>query len=208
MTAITTRRARRVSWRASSVSSRVPRDQEGGRPRVRAGPLSAPAAAWAGSLCAPLPQFPQLRLHAALVGTGSASLGRDSGELAGLAATGIALGCELERVLDGAGLVLDFSTAAAAPRQLELCAAAGSALLLGTTGLARRCRRLITRASQRIPLLLAPNTSLGAAVLEALVRQAAVALGPGFDVQDPGTPTTATSSMRLRAPRWPSGRGG
>jgi 4-hydroxy-tetrahydrodipicolinate reductase len=135
------------------------------------------------SLLRLLPQFPQLRLHAALVGTSSASLGRDSGEVAGIAATRIPLSSELEPALEGAGLALDFSTAAAAPRQLELCAAARIPLLLGTTGLGPELAELLTRASKRIPLLLAANTSLGAAVLQALVGHAAAALGASFDIQ-------------------------
>jgi len=135
------------------------------------------------SLLRLLPQFPQLRLHGAVVGSESHALGRDAGELAGLAHTGITTTADLEGALRGAALALDFSTAAAAPRQVPICAAAGVPLLLGTTGLGPDMPAIIARASERIPLLVAANTSVGAAVLQDLVRRAAAALGAGFDIR-------------------------
>jgi len=130
-----------------------------------------------------LPGFPQFRRHAAVVGPQSASLGRDAGELAGLPRAGVALSADLDSALKDATLVLDFSTADAARGRVQSCAAAGVPLLLGTTGLGPGLPAIIERASQRIPLLVAANTSLGAAVLEQLVRRAAAALGAGYDVQ-------------------------
>jgi 4-hydroxy-tetrahydrodipicolinate reductase len=135
------------------------------------------------SLLRLLPQFPPLRLHGAVVGSESPALGRDAGELAGLAHTGITMNADLEGALRGAALALDFSTAAAAPRQVPICAAAGVPLLLGTTGLGPDMPAIIARASERIPLLVAANTSVGAAVLQDLVRRAAAALGAGFDIR-------------------------
>jgi 4-hydroxy-tetrahydrodipicolinate reductase len=134
------------------------------------------------SLLRLLPQFPELRLQAAVVGRESLSLGRDSGELAGTARSGVLASADLEGALQGAALALDFSAAAAAARQLALCAAAGVPLLLGTTGLGAEMPPLIAQAAKRIPLLVAANTSLGAAVLQDLVRRAAAALGAGFDL--------------------------
>jgi 4-hydroxy-tetrahydrodipicolinate reductase len=134
------------------------------------------------SLLRELAQFPPLRLHAAVVGQDSHSLGRDAGELAGLARMGLSMSADLEGALKGAALALDFSTAVAAPRHVAHCAAAGVPLLVGTTGLGPDLPAVIARASERIPLLVAANTSLGAAVLQELVRQAAAALGAGFDI--------------------------
>ena len=52
------------------------------------------------SLLRALPRYPQLQLHAALVGSHSAALGQDSGELAGAARSGIALTSGLESALN------------------------------------------------------------------------------------------------------------
>ncbi len=134
------------------------------------------------SLLRELARCPQLRLQAAVTGQDSPHLGRDAGELAGLAPMGLSVRADLESALAGAALALDFSTALAAPRHIAHCAAAGVPLLLGTTGLGPDLPAVIARASERIPLLVASNTSLGAAVLQDLVRRAAAALGTGFDV--------------------------
>ena len=135
------------------------------------------------SLLRLLPQFPQFRLHAAVVGPQSGSLGRDTGELAGVGRSGIQLGADLEGALPGAALALAFSTALAAPRQVSLCAAARVPLLLGTSGLGAQMEPIAALAAERIPLLIAPNTSLGATVLQDLARRAAAALGVGFDLR-------------------------
>jgi 4-hydroxy-tetrahydrodipicolinate reductase len=135
------------------------------------------------SLLRLLPQFPPLRLHAAVAGEHSGSLGRDAGEAAGITRTGTPISADLPGALQGAALALDFSTAAAASGHLALCAAARVPLLLGTTGLGPEPLSEAARAAERIPLLLAANTSLGAAVLEQLVRQAAAALGEGFELR-------------------------
>jgi 4-hydroxy-tetrahydrodipicolinate reductase len=134
------------------------------------------------SLLQQLPRFPALRLHAAVVSPESRFLGRDSGELAGLPPSGVPMTAALEAALSGAALAMDFSAAAAASGRIQLCGAAGVPLLLGTTGLGPGITGTVAEAARRIPVLVAPNTSLGAAVLGDLVRQAAGALGMGYDI--------------------------
>jgi len=134
------------------------------------------------SLLQQLPRFPALRLHAAVAGPESRFLGQDSGELAGLPPNGVPIAASLEAALDNAALAMDFSTAAATADRVRLCAAAGVPLLLGTTGFGPGIATVLTDAARRIPVLEAANTSLGAAVLRDLVRQAATTLGTAFDV--------------------------
>jgi 4-hydroxy-tetrahydrodipicolinate reductase len=134
------------------------------------------------SLIQQLPRFPAFRLHAAVVSPESGLLGRDSGEVAGASPTGVPITGRLEAALMGAALAVDFSAAAAATERIELCAAAGVPLLLGTTGLGSGVSGALTDAAQRIPVLVAANTSHGAAVLIDLVRHAASTMGAPFDV--------------------------
>ena len=135
------------------------------------------------SLLRLLPQFPRLQLHAAVAAPGHCSLGRDSGERAGLAPNGVKITAGLVAALQGAGLAIDFSVAASSAVEVDACAAAGVPLLLGTTGLGVEMPAVLERAAQRIPLLVTANTSLGVTVLLDLVRRAATALGDRFDVQ-------------------------
>jgi len=134
------------------------------------------------SLLALLPQFPPLRLIGAVASEHSSALGRDSGELAGAPANGVPISHQLPPLLARARLVIDFSHAGAAAGHLAACVAARAALLLGTTGLPPELTAPLAAAGERIPLLVAANTSLGVTLLLQLVRTAAAAL-PGFDIE-------------------------
>lgn len=126
-------------------------------------------------------EFPRLRLTGALTSARSAALGTDSGVNAGLPASGLALTGELAPLLSEADVVMDFSTAAATAAHLAACVSARCALLLGTTGFAAGLEREFAAAAREIPLLVAPNTSLGVTLLIELARTAAAAL-PGFSL--------------------------
>ncbi|MFM8785954.1 MAG: 4-hydroxy-tetrahydrodipicolinate reductase, partial [Phycisphaerales bacterium] len=77
--------------------------------------------------------------------------------------------------------VLDFSSSDGAARAAEVSEALGCALLVGTTGLSDGALAAIDRATRRVPVMVAPNTSLGVAVARRLATEAARLL-PGFDV--------------------------
>jgi 4-hydroxy-tetrahydrodipicolinate reductase len=130
-----------------------------------------------------LEQFEGLELAAAVGSPGHAALGQDVGVLAGRAARGVPLSGQLAAAMASADVVIDFSTAAAIPATVAACEAAGCALLLGTTGYEAVTNELFARASRRIPLLVAANTSLALNVLLALVRQASAALPPSYDIE-------------------------
>jgi 4-hydroxy-tetrahydrodipicolinate reductase len=136
-----------------------------------------------GALVRLLPEFPQLRLQAATASPASTQLGRDCGELAGLAPIGVPVQADLAAALHGAGLAISFSTAQAAAAQAQACAAAGVPLLMGTSGLGPAALAALDQAAQSIPLLVAANTSLGVTLLEELVRWAAAVLPAEFDIQ-------------------------
>lgn len=135
------------------------------------------------SLLRLLPEFPGLRLQAAIASTTSSALGRDSGELSGTAPNAVLVVGELEPALKGAGLAIDFSTTAAAAAHVRACADARVPLLIGTTGLGRDIPSLVAEAARSIPVMVAANTSVAVAVLHDLVRVAAARLGSTFDIQ-------------------------
>jgi len=55
--------------------------------------------------------------------------------------------------------------------------------VIGTTGFAAEQKNDLRAAARRIPLLLAPNMSVGVNVLFRLVAEAARALGPAYEVE-------------------------
>lgn len=124
---------------------------------------------------------------ATIVGAASSSrssaLGRDVGELAGIGTVGVAVGADLASALLGADVVIDFSRPEALRAVLPLAARAGIAVVSGTTRLDEACERALDEASRVIPVLWAPNTSIGVLVLAEIAAYAAKHLGPTFDVE-------------------------
>jgi 4-hydroxy-tetrahydrodipicolinate reductase len=122
-----------------------------------------------------------LVLHAAVERAGSG--GKDAGTLAGVGATGLTVGEDLEAALRGADVVVDFTSHEASARHAELCAERGVALVIGSTGFTAEAKARVAAAARRTPVILSPNMSVGVNVLFDLVRQAAHVLGEAYDVE-------------------------
>ena len=85
---------------------------------------------------------------------------------------------------DHGEVLVDFSAPDALRASLDRAISAGVPLLIGTTGLTEGHDALIADAAKIIPILRAPNTSLGVALLTDLTERAARVLGPDqWDVE-------------------------
>jgi 4-hydroxy-tetrahydrodipicolinate reductase len=122
-------------------------------------------------------------LVGAVVSPRSEAHGRDAGEVAGAGTLGVELTADTASALLGADVVIDFSTAAVLPHLLQLAARARVAVVSGTTRLDAAAERHLDEAARVVPVLWAPNTSVGVQVLAELVALAAQQLGLGFDVE-------------------------
>lgn len=124
-----------------------------------------------------------LTIVGAIASPQSAGLGRDAGEIAGAGLLGVEISADTASGLLGAEVVIDFSSAAALPGLLTRAARAKVAVVSGTTRLDAACEQRLDEAARVVPVLWAPNTSVGVQVLADLLRQAVERLGPGFDVE-------------------------
>lgn len=82
----------------------------------------------------------------------------------------------LESVIDSGDLVIDFSLREVSMAALPLICKANKPLVLGTTGFTAEELQKVHNAGQHIPLVFAPNMSLGVNVLWALIEKATTAL--------------------------------
>ena len=128
------------------------------------------------------PAFPRLNITAAVASPTSPRLGHDAGEAAGVGCLHLPITSDLPRALAEADVAIDFSSAAATRANLAACRAARKPLLICTTGFAAELDGSFAAAARDIPLLIAANTSLGVTLLLELVRIAARALPPSFDI--------------------------
>ena len=98
-------------------------------------------------------------------------------------AGGIDMGGDPDALARASDVLIDFSVPAALAGNLAAARSAGVPIVIGTTGLEEAHHRLIDDAAQAIAVLQTGNTSLGVNLLAALVRQAAAALGPDWDIE-------------------------
>jgi len=126
---------------------------------------------------------PDLELVGCACAPDDPALGRDAGALAGVGDLGVTASADVGAALLGADVVIDFSNAHAVANVVALAVRHGVALMSGTTGLDASNQALLEKAARQIPVLWAPNTSLGVQVLSELVEQALRRLGSDFDVE-------------------------
>jgi 4-hydroxy-tetrahydrodipicolinate reductase len=110
-------------------------------------------------------------------------VGRDAGELGGVEPLGVAVGPDISAALLGADVVVDFSTAGTLSAVLHAASRASVAVVSGTTGIDEAGLAAIDRAAASIPVLWAPNMSVGVELVRELVARAVQALGAGYDVE-------------------------
>ena len=111
-------------------------------------------------------------------------VGLDAGLLSGAGPLEVPIAGSIEQALGkGADVVIDFTAPAASLRHAAACAERGVALVVGTTGFSAQAKAELAGQAQRIPVLLAPNMSVGVNVLFRLVAEAARALGPSYEVE-------------------------
>jgi 4-hydroxy-tetrahydrodipicolinate reductase len=126
---------------------------------------------------------PGTELVGAIERPGSPFLGRDAGLVAGLGELGVPIRAELEEALANAQVIIDFTAPAATAWTVSRAAEREVAVVIGTTGLGEAEKRAVWQASERIPIVLSANMSLGVNVLFGLLAQAARALGSDYDVE-------------------------
>ncbi len=90
---------------------------------------------------------------------------------------------DLTSVLSDADVAIDFSLPQATHRILDAVLAAAKPLVIGVSGLEVSAINKIEIVSRKIPILYDRNMSLGIAVLDRLLRQAACNLGTDFEAE-------------------------
>lgn len=125
----------------------------------------------------------ELQLGAAVERPGARELGADAGDLAGVGALGVPVVDAVAAVLDGFDTLIDFTVPQATLGALDACRAAGKGMVIGTTGFDEAGLGRIRQAAQSIPILMAPNMSVGVNLMFRLVEQAARALGDEVDIE-------------------------
>jgi 4-hydroxy-tetrahydrodipicolinate reductase len=124
-----------------------------------------------------------LALAGAIEASGSAVIGRDSGELAGLGPNGIKVTSDIAALLKEADGLIEFTIPAATLALAELTAAAGKVHIIGTTGHSAEEEAVIAKAASRATIVKSGNMSLGVNLLVALTKRVAKTLNDDYDIE-------------------------
>src|SRR5580693_4107764 len=122
-------------------------------------------------------------LAGAVDAPGSAAIGRDAGELAGLGPNGIKVTSDAAALLRQADGLIEFTMPAATLAFVEMTAAAGLVHVIGTTGHSAEEEAIIAKAASRAVIVKSGNMSLGVNLLAALVKRVAATLNDDYDIE-------------------------
>ena len=105
-------------------------------------------------------QTPDVHCSAAIEQASNPLLGRDAGSVAGVGELGVPISADLAQ-----------------------CVTAGKCLVIGTTGFSAEQKEQISAAAEHIPIVFAPNMSVGVNVCLKLLELAASVLGDEVDIE-------------------------
>jgi len=114
---------------------------------------------------------------------GSEYIGQDAAVLAGRPPIGIPVHDALDAVLRTADVAIDFTRPEFTLEIATHCAAAGCALVSGTTGMNPDQRRQLENVAEKLPVFWAPNMSIGVNLLLAALELVATKAGDDYDAE-------------------------
>jgi 4-hydroxy-tetrahydrodipicolinate reductase len=105
---------------------------------------------------------------------------QDAGEVAGIGRIGMPITYDLKPTPQ---VLVDFTVPSSARHWLKTCRDRGIAMVIGTTGLQEKDHAAIDIAATTIPILQAPNMSLGVNLLFKIAGEVARTLGEDYDIE-------------------------
>lgn len=122
-----------------------------------------------------------LQLAFAFERPGSPAVGRDTGELIGGDRSGVQIRSNLEN--SNYDVLIDFTRPDVTLDNLAQCVESKKCIIIGTTGFDEAGKQKIANAAKTIPVVFAPNMSVGVNVCLGLLEMAAKVLGEDSDIE-------------------------
>jgi 4-hydroxy-tetrahydrodipicolinate reductase len=113
----------------------------------------------------------------------SSLVGVDIGELCSLGKLDVALVSNLNEAIESFDVIIDFTAPKSTLANLELCKQHGKAIVIGTTGFTEEQRDVIDEYAKQVPVVMAPNYSVGVNLVFKLLEKAAKVMGDYTDIE-------------------------
>ena len=123
-----------------------------------------------------------VELVAAIDQPGTSAIGKDAGELVGMPC-GVNVTSDTEAAIAKADCLIDFTRPEGTLEHLAICRRHKVGIVIGTTGFGDAGKQAIADASREIPVVFAPNMSVGMNVVFKLLDTASRILAEGYDVE-------------------------
>jgi 4-hydroxy-tetrahydrodipicolinate reductase len=124
-----------------------------------------------------------LTLAGALEQPGHPAVGKSVGEVVGLPQKDITISASLAELLPQGDVLIEFTHPEPTLEHLENVAAAGKAMVIGTTGLSPAQVDKLKELAAKTRVVFAPNMSVGVNLMFKVVEQIAGVLSEGYDVE-------------------------
>lgn len=126
---------------------------------------------------------PEIEIVGAIETADHPDLGKDAGTVAGIDEVGVKITSDIDAVLEaGSDAIIDFTFHGVAPANVKKAEQYRNAIVIGTTALTDEEKAEILEAGDNIPIVLAPNMSLGMNLLFSVVKKAASILGMDYTI--------------------------
>lgn len=125
----------------------------------------------------------QTSLAAATVTHHNPLMHTDVGLIAGIEAINLKPSDDIHKVMHQFDVLIDFTIPASTLQHLSLCLKANKKMVIGTTGFNEEQQQRISEASRTIPIVFAPNMSIGVNICYELLKQTAAVLGDLADIE-------------------------
>ncbi|MDT8441600.1 MAG: 4-hydroxy-tetrahydrodipicolinate reductase [Desulfuromonadales bacterium] len=117
----------------------------------------------------------EMRLHK--------TIGQDVGQIAGCGPLDVKITDSLERAMADSDLLIDFTFPEVTLENAAVCARLGKRMVIGSTGFTPEQRAQLAEHARAIPIVFAPNMSVGVNLCFKILKDIAATLGDDFDVE-------------------------
>lgn len=113
---------------------------------------------------------------------GTPAIGKDAGELVGMPC-GVMVTSDVEAGIAKADCLIDFTRPQGTLEHLAICRRHKVGMVIGTTGFDQAGKQAIAEAAKEIPVVFAPNMSVGVNLVFKLLDTASRILSSGYDIE-------------------------
>ncbi|MBN2302493.1 MAG: 4-hydroxy-tetrahydrodipicolinate reductase [Lentisphaerae bacterium] len=128
-------------------------------------------------------RFDKIRIIGAVERPGHSDLDKDAGSVAGIDSINVRLNDSLPDALKNADVLIDFTLHSTVQENANIAVGMRRAMVIGTTGLMPNETEVINLAASKIPIVWAPNMSLGVNLLFSVLKKAGSIFSDGYVIE-------------------------